>query len=369
MGFVPEAITNPTARALFQPQIQEDLEQGRFAAQAGYLNARLGLADQSFQLREKAEQDRQNDLQAKQQRAQQDAEKEADFKNRGVVYDPKTLQPQLDQNRNEVFHPIDASQAMKNGVKYADEKGNGQDNDGFTGLPPGKAYVVTRDSTGQIQAQDPDQVATGDNKMKAVPFTDSAGKPYVNTQSKFNDWQYLPAEDILSGNQQQFQGQAAEAVRQARLGTAQAGLDALTKDPDGSGSALDKSKAAINPDDYAGIIKDTVWNAPPQAQLNAILPTFKQAQQTVAAGRPKAQPPATALGIAIPFTGGGIDPVADKAYTDAQQTVNALGPHIQNLQQYVELAQQAKQYGDKKSIPGIVQEYASKKAMRPKGAP
>lgn len=324
-SFAPEAITNPAVRQAFEPQIQQDLEQARFAGAAGYRNARLGMSEQELQLRQKAEADRVAAEQAKQQKAMQDAADLQRMKDAGIktFKGPDGNEYPQTENGKAIYQPITEKDAE---VGYFDDKGGYTDNAGntFTGQP-GAALKVTRDRLGNLTPVDPDR------NVQAQPWVDDQGKPWLVKQNQHNAWQYIDPNDAL--NDPKLQKPAAQALWQADKGKNDAALSSAQK-------AVENSTALIDPDKLG--INDKILNAPPKVQINALTPTLQSLQKTVDAGPPPDRGNAW-FGLGADR---GPDPDALAQYNDAKQGVTALQAHLQNLQDLRDASDQAKALKD-----------------------
>jgi hypothetical protein len=234
-SFVPEAMDNPIARELFQPQIQSDLEQNRMMAMSGYRNAGLQMRQQRLNDLEGQQAQRQQEMQAKQALADKNTAAEQDFLQKGIQYKQMkdgTVQAITDDKGNPVYKPINANDAVKNGVSYADDQGN-DSSTGLTGWKPGGAYALTRDAQGKMMPIDPDA------KAPVEPWQDDSGQPWVVRKNQFAGWEYTKAEDALKSPDPKLQMTGAKAHAQWAYGQASNAVDALQPQADAAKDAWD----------------------------------------------------------------------------------------------------------------------------------
>lgn len=338
-GFVPEAMQNISAREAWAPQIQQDLEENRYAGQADYRNQGLALRDQSLQLRQAEAAQRMKAEQDKATLAQKNTDAEQDYLTRGVQYKKLpdgSIQSIKDDKGNELYKPISENDAKKNGVQYDDDKGS------VTGTP-GRAFLTTRDTQGNVSPLDPDR------NVKPEAWNDENGAPWLVKKNNFNAWEYIDPKQAI--DDPKMQQPAAKALWTADTAKAESARDAAKDNLTASTQTIDPDKLGVN---------EKVFNAPAENQLMALQPTLKAAQATLDAGPPKPSAPMTVLGMN--FGGNKIDQDAVDAYNNAKQQVSMLAPHVQNLQQYIAAKNAAKALKDG-GPQGYLQDYLAKKKV------
>lgn len=335
-GFYAEDLQNIGAREAWAPQIEQEMQQDRWQGQADYRNQGMAIWEEGLSLRKQEEADRQ-----KREKDKADSEAKAtqilqDAKDRGIrTYKaPDGSEQVLTENGKPVYQPITEKDAA---VQQFDDKGNLIDGQGnqFTGTP-GAAVKVVRDSSGAYSAVDPDR------NVKPEPFTDDSGTPWLVKKNQFSDYQYIdPAKAIDDPKMQQL---AAKVLWSAASSKAEGARDQAK-------TLLDQSSQGVDPENQ-------LRGVDPENQLRALLPSFKTAQAAVAAGPPKDKPPMSVLGVSL--GGGGIDPDALQSYNEAKEQLSMLAPHIQNLQNYIDLKGQAQALKDG-GANGFLQSYLQKK--------
>lgn len=312
-GFYASDLTTIGAREAWAPEIEQETQQARWQGMSDYRNERLGIQEQSQQRQSEAltqrEKDRQDALDAKAQKNKQIQ----DFEEKGIQYDKATGEALKDQQGNPMFKPISENDAKKNGVQYDDDQGS------QTGMP-GRGYLVTRDTQGNLKPIDPDR------DVKPETWTDDSGAPWLVKKNKYNAWDYIDPTQAI--NDPKMQQPAAKALWSAA--SAKADNDLAS-----SKSLVDESKQALDPDKLG--INEKVLAAPAENQLMALMPTLKTAQATLDPGPPKPRPPGF-----FGFGGGTVDQDQQDAYNQAKQQVSMLAPYLQNLQDYIAAKNQTK---------------------------
>lgn len=324
-SFVPEALTNPVARQPFQPEIAEDLQDNRNAAQAGYRNASLEMRNQRIQDEENAEKIRRQQAADKQAQQQREAQDIQDLQNKGIKTQKLpngTVAPVL-QDGKPVYNEIKEKDAP---VAYLDEKGEYQDGSGstFTGQP-GAAIKVLRDKEGNVTPVDPDRAAKIDSWTE--PETDknggpnpSAGQPWVVKQNNYRQWDYLKPEDAIASGQPNMQAAGAKALWQDKYTKGNTQLNQLNDQIPQSEEGL-REQGLIDEGTKAGALRGTLEDK--LADFNTTLKSGPPAPKAGSWTSAPAQP----------------DPKEVQSYNEAKQGAAAIQAHLDLLDQRAQTAQ------------------------------
>lgn len=311
-SFIPEAMTNPSARETFAPEIAQDEEQNRSMAQSSFRNAGLAMRGQRLQDEEKAAQDRQNAANAKIQFQQDQSAKEQDFISKGIAYKKMpdgTVAANTDDKGNPVYKPLGAKDAP---IEYDQN---------------GKAVQNLRDSSGNITPTDPDA------KSPLVPWTDDNGQPWVVKQNKYNDYQYTKPEDAINSADPAMQINGAKILHGQSLANTTQGIADINQTLDAKGY-----ETKLTP-------KQTADNAERMTELQG------------STAQPPAPKPASFFGFGP--SSASPDPDAMKNYNNDVAELKGLTEQKQLLDSRSALAQQQASL-TKLGPAGFLQEYKKK---------
>lgn len=293
-GFAPEAISNPGVRETFAPQIAQDLEQNRNAAQAGFRNAGLAMRRQRLQDEERSQALRQKQAGDKADLEQRNTAAEQDMIAKGILYKKMpdgSIQALADEKGQPRYKAIAAKDAP---VEY----------DEATGKP----FQTLRDSAGGTRQIDPDAASP------LVPWQDDAGQSWIVKQNKYSGYEYTKPEDALNSDDPRMQINGAKILHERALTDAATGVQNINESLDGKGYEQKLSPKAMSDK---------------KEQL-------KEYQDTLNAGPPKPTPAGWFTGESPPTE------EAISAYNEAKDGAASIQEHLGLLQQRDQLSEKAR---------------------------